>query len=114
MLFSSLFLLWGRNAWQMTAMLQEPVYFVSGFYFPVKNFGAALSLAASVIPLTLGMDAMRQLMFASGPALGFLPVRVEIAVLAVSSVVFIGAAKYALDYLERLAIQEGSLTDRRR
>jgi ABC-2 type transport system permease protein len=114
MLFASLFLLWGRNAWQVSNMLQEPVYFVSGFYFPVKGFGIAFSMLASIIPLTLGMDAMRQLLFASGASIGFLPVRVEIAVLALLSVIFIAAAKYWLDRMERLAIQEGSLTDRRR
>ena len=35
MLLSSLFLLWGREAWQVSNTLQEPVYFLSGFYFPV-------------------------------------------------------------------------------
>jgi ABC-2 type transport system permease protein len=114
MLFASLFLLYGRNVWQINAMMQEPIYLVSGFYFPVKNFGMAVSLAASIIPMTLGMDAMRQLMFASGPAIGFLPVRTEIIALMALSVVFVTAAKYWLDKLERLAIQEGTLTDRRK
>jgi ABC-2 type transport system permease protein len=114
MLFASLFLLWGRNAWQITNMLQEPVYFLSGFYFPVKSFGVAVAMMASVIPLTLGLDAMRQLIFASGPSLGFLPVRVEIGTLLVLSILFVAAAKYWLDRMERLAIREGTLTDRRR
>ncbi len=114
MLFASLFLLFGRDVWQMNTMLQEPVYFLSGFYFPVKSFGFAVALAASIVPMTLGMDAMRQLTFSSGPSIGFLRVRVEIAVLAVLSIVFITAAKYWLDRMERLAIQEGTLTDRRR
>jgi ABC-2 type transport system permease protein len=114
MLFASLFLLWGRNAWQITNMLQEPVYFLSGFYFPVKSFGVAVAMMASVIPLTLGLDAMRQLVFASGPSLGFLPVRVEIGTLLVLSILFVAAAKYWLDRMERLAIREGTLTDRRR
>jgi ABC-2 type transport system permease protein len=114
MLFASLFLLWGRNAFQMTSLLQEPIYFFSGFYFPVKNLGVAVSAIASLIPLTLGLDAMRQLVFASGPSIGFLPVRVELEALAALTVVFIVAAKYWLDRLERIAVQEGSLTDRRR
>jgi ABC-2 type transport system permease protein len=114
MLLASLFLLWGREAWQISTALQEPVYFISGFYFPVKSFGFAVALAASVLPLTLGMDAMRQLVFASGPALGLLSVEVEIAILSVLSVVFISAAKFGLDFMERKAIEEGTLTDRRR
>lgn len=114
MLLASLFLLWGREAWQIATALQEPVYFISGFYFPIKSFGFAVALAASVLPLTLGMDAMRQLVFASGPALGFLSVEVEIAILSVLSVVFISAAKFWLDFMEKKAIEEGTLTDRRR
>ncbi len=114
MLFASLFLLFGRDAWQITNMLQEPVYLLSGFYFPVKSFGFAVALTASVLPLTLGMDAMRQLVFASGPTLGFLSVPVEIGALVALSVAFIVAARYWLGRMERLAVQEGTLTDRRR
>ena len=114
MLFASLFLLFGRDAWQITNMLQEPVYLLSGFYFPVKSFGFAVALTASILPLTLGLDAMRQLVFASGPTLGFLSVPIEIGVLIVLSAAFITAAKYWLGRMERLAVQEGTLTDRRR
>jgi hypothetical protein len=60
------------------------------------------------------MDAMRQLMFSKGSALGFLPVRTEILALLVLAVGFVTAAKYWLDRMERLAIQEGTLTDRRK
>jgi ABC-2 type transport system permease protein len=114
MLFASLFLLYGRNVWQINAVMQEPIYLLSGFYFPVKNFGMAVSLVASIIPMTLGMDAMRQLLFSNGPDIGFLPVRTEIIVLVSLSVLFVTAAKYWLDKVERLAVQEGTLTDRRR
>lgn len=114
MLFASLFLLFGRDVWQMNTLMQEPVFFLSGFYFPVKQFGFVVALAASIIPMTLGMDGMRQLLFKGGPAIGFLPVRTEIAILLALSVVFITAAKYWLDKVERLAIQEGTLTDRRK
>jgi ABC-2 type transport system permease protein len=114
MLLSSLFLLWGREAWQIANLLQEPVYFIAGFYFPVKSFGAVVAMASSLIPLTLGLDAMRQLVFASGPTLGWLPVEIEIAALVVLAVVFIAAAKYWLALMERKAIEEGTLTDRRR
>ena len=57
---------------------------------------------------------MRQLVFASGPTLGFLSVPVEIGVLVALSVAFIVAARYWLGRMERLAVQEGTLTDRRR
>ncbi len=114
MLLSSLFLLFGRDAFQISNMLQEPVYFVAGFYFPIQSFGFAVALTASLIPLTLGMDAMRQLVFADGPALGFLAVPVEIAILSVMAVGFIALARLALAVMERKARDEGTLTDRRR
>ena len=114
MLFSSVFLLFGRDAWQVTNMLQEPVYLLSGFYFPVRNFGFVLAVAASILPLTLGLDAMRQLIFASGPTLGFVSVPIEIAVLAALCLGFMGGSKFWLDHVEKLAVQEGTLTDRRK
>lgn len=114
MLLSSLFLLWGREAWQVSNTLQEPIYFISGFYFPIKSFGFAVAGVASVLPLTLGLDAMRQLVFASGPTLGFLSVPVEIAILVVLAVGFIVTAKYWLDFMIKKAQAEGTLTDRRR
>lgn len=114
MLFGSVFLLFGREAWQISQMLQEPIYFVSGFYFPVKNFGLVAGLAASILPLTLGMDAMRQLVFASGPSLGLLSVPVEIGLLVLLALGFVGAAWATLGWMERQAIQEGTLMDRRR
>jgi ABC-2 type transport system permease protein len=114
MLFASLFLLFGRDAWQVTNMLQEPVYFLSGFYFPIKSFGFAVAFVASILPLTLGMDAMRQLVFRSGPSLGFVSVPIEIGALLALSLLFLIAAKRALAYVERLAIEQGTLTDRRK
>jgi membrane protein implicated in regulation of membrane protease activity len=60
------------------------------------------------------MDAMRQLVFASGPSLGFLSVQVEIIILLVLSVVFLFSARLMLAYMEKLAIREGRLTENRR
>lgn len=114
MLLASLFLLWGREAWQISMALQEPIYFLSGFYFPIKSFGFVMALTTSLLPLTLGLDAMRQLVLASGPTLGFISVEAEIIGLAGLAVIFVVAAKYWLDVTERKAIQEGTLTDRRR
>lgn len=114
MLLASVFLLYGRDAWQLSSILREPIYFISGFYFPVRTFGFAVGLAASALPLTLGMDAMRQLVFESGPSLGFLSIPLEATILVVLAVVFIVAAKLWIDRVERLAITHGTLTDRRR
>jgi len=114
MLFASLFLLLSREAWHLSNLAQEPVYLFSGFYFPIKSFNFWVAASASIIPLTLGLDAMRQLVFPSGPALGFLSVPLEIGILSVLCVIFLTAAKFLLSYMERLAIREGRLTDSRR
>jgi ABC-2 type transport system permease protein len=73
-----------------------------------------VAAAASFIPLTLGLDAMRQLIFPSGAALGFLNVNVEITVLIILCIVFLIGAKFLLDYMEKLAIREGRITESRR
>jgi ABC-2 type transport system permease protein len=114
MMFASAFLLLGREAWHLSNLAQEPVYLLSGFYFPIKSFPFWVAVAGSLIPLTLGLDAMRQLVFPSGPLLGFLNVPVEIGVLAGLSVAFLVAARILLEWVERLAIREGRLTESRR
>lgn len=114
MMSASLFLLLGREAWHLSNLAQEPVYLVSGFYFPISSFSFWVAAAASIIPLTLGLDAMRQLVFPSGPTLGFLTVRLEILLLVVMSVIFVIGARYLLVHLEKLAIREGRLTESRR
>ena len=114
MMSASFFLLLSREAWHIANLAQEPVYLVSGFYFPIKSFNFWVAAAASFIPLTLGLDAMRQLIFPSGASLGFLSVAVEIRVLIVLCVVFLVGAKFLLDYMERLAIREGRITESRR
>jgi ABC-2 type transport system permease protein len=114
MMSASLFLLLSREAWHISNLAQEPVYLVSGFYFPIKSFNFWVAAAASIIPLTLGLDAMRQLVFPSGALLGFLSVEVEIGVLIGLCVVFLIGAKFLLDHMEKLAIREGRLTESRR
>jgi ABC-2 type transport system permease protein len=114
MMFASLFLLLGREAWHMSNLAQEPVYLLSGFYFPIRSFNFWIAAAASIIPLTLGMDAMRQLAFPSGSALGFLNVTLELIILAGLCILFLVAARFLLAYMEKLAIREGRLTESRR
>lgn len=114
MLFASLFLLFGREAWHMSNLLQEPIYLVGGFYFPVGQLGFWVAVAASIVPLTLGLDAMRQLLFPNNPTFGFLHIGLEIWILLGLSVVFIVASKFSLDYMEKLARQQGRITERRR
>ncbi|HIC95520.1 TPA: ABC transporter permease [Candidatus Bipolaricaulota bacterium] len=111
MLFASLFMLWGREAWHLSSLLQEPVYLASGFYFPVRGLGFWVAAAASLIPLTLGLDAMRQLAFGgSGEGWGFIPPEWEAGLLALLASGFIYFARRALRFMEELGKREGRLT----
>lgn len=112
MLLASLFLLWGREAWHMVQLLQEPVYFLGGLYAPIRVLGSFAYLVAGVLPLAVGLDAIRQLAFAGTEQLGLLPVRVEGAILAIMAVLFLVLAHRALAFVERLARREGRLTIR--
>jgi len=114
MMFASVFLASGREAWHLANLMQEPIYLVSGFYFPVKALGALVATAASIVPLTLGMDGMRQLLFPSEQATGLMPVELEVVLLILLGVLFIGGAYFALRKLEQIGRREGRLIERRR
>jgi ABC-2 type transport system permease protein len=107
--FASLFLLWGREAWHTANLFMEPVFLVSGFYFPVSALGFWVGMGASLIPLTLALDAMRQLLFpTTHPEL--LSVGWELGILAGLAVLFIGVARLSLRKMEYLARREGRLS----
>jgi ABC-2 type transport system permease protein len=110
MLFASLFLMWGREGFHLAQLLQEPIYFLGGVNFPLARIMPYAAVAMATLPLAVGLDAMRQLAFASSGIQGVLPVGAEVAILAVMGVVFLVAARLALAYLERLARREGRLT----
>ncbi|HET9614844.1 MAG TPA: ABC transporter permease [Candidatus Limnocylindrales bacterium] len=113
MMLASLFLMWGREAWHLTQLLIEPVYFVSGLNFPVGRLGVLGSLAISLLPLAVGLDAMRQLAFANAPYPGGTPSpAIEAGILVVMVVAFIGLSHWTLSVLERRARQEGRLSVR--
>ncbi len=110
MLLASLFLMWGRQANHLAELLQEPIYFLGGVNFPLRAIGPIAGLMMATLPLAVGLDAMRQIVFASSDMEGVLPVGTEMAILAVMGVVFIVGARIALRYLEQLARREGRLT----
>ena len=69
MLMASLFLFWGREAWHLANLFQEPVYFLGGLYAPREGARArSPALAIGLLPLAVGLDAIRQLAFTTGPA----------------------------------------------
>jgi ABC-2 type transport system permease protein len=111
MMFASLYLLFGREAYHMSNLMTEPIYLASGFYFPVRALGFWAAAGSSIIPITLGLDALRQLFYpASVAEYGFLPIGTETIILAVLCVVFIVLSKLSLDYMEKLGKTSGRLT----
>jgi len=111
MALASLFLLYGREAWHVCNALQEPVFFLSGLYFPIRALGALGGLAAGLVPLGLGVDAMRQILLGKD-ARGLLPIQLETLILTALGLLFFILARAALDYLETLSKREGRLTQR--
>jgi ABC-2 type transport system permease protein len=113
MMLASLFLLWGREAFHMTNLVIEPVYFVSGLNFPVGRLGALGALAIATIPFAVGLDALRQLVFAGQPYItGTPPPEVEALILVAMTVVFGVTARWMIRRIERMARVRGSLSIR--
>ncbi|MER3416683.1 MAG: ABC transporter permease [Gemmataceae bacterium] len=109
MCFASAFLLWGREAWHTVHLLQEPVYLLSGVNYPLRYLGQPTAWAASLIPMSLGIDALRQLLFPPEQAVGFLPVPAELALLTVLTIAYLILARWLLAVLEKKARAEGRL-----
>jgi ABC-2 type transport system permease protein len=113
MIMASLLLMWGREAFHMTQLFTEPVYFVSGLNFPVARLGLIGALALATIPLAVGLDAMRQLAFVGAEfPIGTPSPEVEALILVAMTVVFLVVARWMLRRLERMARREGRLSVR--
>ena len=111
MMLASLFVVWGREAFQTTQLFIEPVYFVSGLNFPVGRLGAIGALAIATIPLAVGLDAMRQLAFTGSDVdFGTPPPTIEALILVAMTVIFIVAARWMLRKMEEMARREGRLS----
>ena len=110
MVFASLFMLYGREAWHTNMLLQEPVYFLSGSYFPTIYTSVIpvwVQVTATLIPMTVGLDAIRIVTIGGGSVSS---VWLHIIALTVFSVVLLPLAHKALSFMETLAKREGRLT----
>ena len=113
MMLASLFLLWGREAFQISNVLIEPVYFVSGLNFPVGRLGALGALAIATLPFAVGLDALRQLVFTGQPYITGTPSpQVEALILVAMTVVFTLLARWMIRRIERAARSRGTLSIR--
>src|SRR2546428_10095915 len=66
MFFASLYLLWRREAWNLSVLMEEPIFFSRGFYFPLGGLylsggcGSVVAALRSIIPAGVGLGALRQ------------------------------------------------------
>jgi len=115
MLLSSLYLAYGREAESLNSAIGEPINFLSGLYFPSIGIGSpfpfALQLAASLIPLTIGMDALRKSVFLADNLAAIWP---DMLLLAAMAVVLLIIGDRALKALENRGRREGTLVLRLR
>jgi ABC-2 type transport system permease protein len=109
MMFASLFMLYGREAWHTANLLQEPIQFLSGTYYPTTSqvVPYTIQILASLIPLTFGLDGIRRVAILGQ---GFVDVWFHIAALVVFTLVLLPLARWALRFMENLGKKEGRLT----
>src|SRR3989475_10133824 len=102
-----------READSVNEALHEPVSLISGVYFPSTGgfspFPLAVQAGASLIPLTLGIDALRSTLF-FGQGFGELYLDLELLALAVTGVVLLFASSKALKFLENKARRTGTIS----
>jgi ABC-2 type transport system permease protein len=111
MVFASVFIVWGRRAWHLVNLLQEPVYLLSGLNYPVRTLPSVLIGVATLLPLTIGVDALRQILFRDSAA-GLFGLGTEVVLLAAFAVGFLALAAWALDKMEQRGRADGTLSER--
>ncbi|HZY94679.1 MAG TPA: ABC transporter permease [Candidatus Bathyarchaeia archaeon] len=120
MALSSLYLVYGREADSVNEALHEPVSFLSGVYFDPARFPAgatALQAVALLIPLGVGMDALRKTLF---PSSQLMPQQVvqtiipNIVLLSLMGAILLFGASKALKILEQKGRKTGSISVRLR
>lgn len=111
MLMSSLYMLYGRGAYNLNDILSEPVYLLSGMYFPTVGrfspFPWIVQLIASLIPLTFGIDGLRRTIILGQTVSEILP---HILILTTLSILLIPLAWRTLIFMENLGRREGRLS----
>jgi ABC-2 type transport system permease protein len=86
---------------------------LSGLYFPsigrFSPFPFGLQMVASLIPLTIGMDALRKTLFSTS---GLDLIWSNLLILAIMAVVLLGLSSLALRVLERKGRRDGTIAVR--
>ncbi len=109
---SAVYFVIGRMGVKLNMLLMEPVFALSGFFFPVKVLGRVGAAIVSVFPVTLGLDAIRQLVLPELKRLVLLDYRIELAILAAMTISFGVAASVFIGRMLEKGRKLGTLTMR--
>ena len=112
MTLASLFLLFGREAWHLCNALQEPVYFLSGLYFPLRTLGALRAGRGRARAARASASTRCARCCSAPPRTGLMPLGRELAILTGLAAAFLVLARVSLAHLECLSKREGRLTQR--
>ncbi len=107
---SSAYFMVGRVGIKLNTIFMEPVYLLSGLFFPANKFGKTMLILAALIPLTLGLDGIRQLLLPGGWPIGFLSPRLEAVLLLAMTVVFTAGAVRLMSVLEAKGKRDGTMS----
>ena len=109
MAMSSVFLKAGRAFEYYLGLAEEPIQFFTGSYFPIFSQNIVLAIFGSIIPLTLGIDGLRQLLV-EGEYFTLLNWKYESIILVIYWFLALKFAKFSLNWMEKLAREKGTLT----
>jgi len=113
MLLASIYLVYGREAETLNQAVGEPVSLLSGLYFPSLGrsspFPAVLQAVASLIPLTIGMDALRRSLFLAQDLRAIYPDLIALFAMAAALLVI---SKKSIDVLREKGRKQGSISVR--
>jgi ABC-2 type transport system permease protein len=115
MVLSALYLAYGREAETINEAIHEPISVLSGVYFPsigsASPFPFFAQAIALIIPLTIGMDALRRTLFFYQGIDAIYP---HLIALSVMALVLLLLSEKAMIALENRGRREGTLTVRLR
>src|SRR5438876_8404332 len=115
MLHCLLYVADGREAEVINEAVHEPVSLISGVYFPsIGNFSPfpfSVQVFASLIPLTIGMDALRRALFFSQ---GLSSIYLHLIALSVMGGALLLLASKTMKLLEQKGRREGTISVRLR
>lgn len=103
---ASLYLMYSRSGWRASELLQEPIMFLSGLYYPLNVLPMMLQVIASLLPLAIGLDGIRKTLIIGKKIWDLGP---HVLSLITMTVIFTLIAKRLLKYMEHKAKKEGRL-----